>query len=646
MQEAGHRVKEKILWIRRGRLPPAVWWSKPPTAAWRRFKFPVFCVSLMASHTSALNDVLLLLLAAALVVPLFQRLRSSPVLGYLVAGMLIGPHGFAILSDVAETVGLAHFGVVFLLFTIGLELSLERLKVMRHTVFGLGTAQVIVTGAAIALVGWQLGIAGGAVLVLAGGMAMSSTAIVLQILVERSELTARHGRIAFSILLLQDLAVVLLLPLVTVMGGPGGLGGPGGAAGESLAGVLGLVLAKAVAALLLIVVAGRLVVRPMLRTVAEARSPELFTGLTLLVVLGVSWLTEQAGLSMALGAFLAGLILAETEYRHQVEADIAPFRGILLALFFMTVGMAIDFRLLLDRAAEVSLLVLALMGGKALILLGLCRVFGFAWGLSLHVALTLAQGSEFAFVLLTLAGPLDIIPDDTSQMIQLVVAVSMALTPVTMTVARRLARKMVPVPAASLERLHEETGDLRNHVLIAGFGRVGQTLATLLKANSVPYVALDLEPKRVSEGRARGLPVFYGDASRAEVVKAAGASHARAVVVTLDHPKAAERTVRAIRHQWPRLPIFVRARDIRHRPALQEAGATTVVPEMIEGSLHLGSMLLRSLGRPPEQVSRTLKQFRDEAYASLDELIPARPHVADTPQAKSTLKDDAEDPRR
>lgn len=601
-------------------------------------------------HSSYLTDVLIILLAAALVVPLFQRLKSSPVLGYLVAGMLIGPHGLAIITDFTETAVLASFGVVFLLFTIGLELSLERLRVMRHTVFGLGTAQMVVTGTVVALLARALGVGSEAALVLACGLALSSTAVVLQILVERNELTNRHGRIAFSVLLLQDLAVVVVVPLVALLGKPD----------VGVMAAVGEAVGKAVVALLGILLAGRLVLRPLMRMVADSHSPELFTGLTLLLVLGISWLTELAGLSMALGAFLAGLLIAETEFRHQVEGDIAPFRGILLALFFMTVGMNIDLKLIVEHAVWVLALTLSLMVSKALILGLLCRLFGYPGGPSLKAGLALSQGGEFAFVLFTMATQYKLLSPDIAALVQVVVALSMALTPLAMTLGRHLAQRFQqPPPTASLEHLLEDAGDLRHHVLIAGFGRVGQTLARLIEANGLTYVALDLEPKRVAEGRARGVPVYYGDASRMEVLKAAGVAHARAAVVTLDHPHAAERAVRAIHQQWPRLPIFVRARDGTHRTDLERAGATMVVPEMIEGSLHLGSMLLRAIGRPPDQVSRLLKQFRDEAYVQLDDLIPARapvpppsspplpPHddKGDWP-GHGVLIDEADDPRR
>ncbi|WP_158045778.1 monovalent cation:proton antiporter-2 (CPA2) family protein [Skermanella pratensis] len=580
--------------------------------------------------TQDLHDVLIVLAAAILVVPIFQRLRSSPVLGYLVAGMLIGPAGLAIVSDVSGMTVLANFGVVFLLFTIGLELSIERLKAIRLHVFGLGTLQVVVTAALFYFAARWLGQPREAAAILAGGLALSSTAIVLQILVERGELPTRHGRVAFAILLLQDLAVVPLLTLVPLLA----------ADGARLAGALGIAALKAVAALLLILIVGRLILRPALRAVAAAKSPELFTGVTLLVVLSVSYLTEIAGLSMALGAFLAGLLIAETEYRHQVEGDIEPFRGILLALFFMTVGMTIDLGLVVREAPLVLSLVTALVLGKAVVLTVLCRAFGFPTAVSAQVGLSLGQGGEFAFVLFSLAMALGVLGGEVGQLMLAVVALTMALTPFLMVAGRWLAGLLTPrVGPAELRRLEEDARDFKGHVIIAGFGRVGQTIARLLEAQRLPYMAFDLEPSRVAEGRARGLPIYYGDASRAEVLKAAGVNRARAAVVTLDQPQAAERAVEAIRRLCPLLDIHARARDHEHQAHLREAGATHVVPEMMEGSLRLGGLLLRSLGRSPEEVAEQLEEFRLEAYAKLTNLIlPKSKRLTSTPSKDEKMQ--------
>lgn len=574
-------------------------------------------------HASpALVDVLVILAAAVLVVPLFQRLRASAVVGYLVAGALIGPHGLDLIRDVEQTEVLGHFGVVFLLFAIGLELSLGTLASLRRQVFGLGALQVVVTGGALWAALRAAGAGGAEALVLGGGLALSSTAVVLRMLVERGELSSRHGRTTFAILLFQDLAVVPLLTLVPLLGG-----------GETgVLGALGLALLRALGVLLAIGALGRLLVRPGLRLVAAARSPELFTAVVLLLVLGVGWLTELAGLPMALGAFLAGLLVAETEYRPQVEADVEPFRGVLLALFFMTVGMGVDLRLLASQAPLVAGLVLALVTLKAAVAASLCRLFGLPGGSAAQVGLTLAQGGEFGFVLFALAAASGVVAPRTEQLALLVVALSMTVTPLLVLAGRRAGQRLAPVPA-TLADVEAETGDLRAHVLIAGFGRVGRTLARVLESQRISYVALDLDADRVAAARAGGLPVFFGDAARPEVLRAAGGGRARAAVVTLDQPEPARRTVAALRRLFPRLPVLARARDVANTAPLERSGADVVVPEVAEGSLQLGGALLRALGVSPEEAERVLDALRSNAYAGLHDLPAGGERQADVPPA-------------
>ena len=467
-----------------------------------------------------------------IVVPIFRRFQASAVLGYLVAGSAIGPHGLDLLREPRAVTALADLGVIFLLFSIGLGLSVERLTSLRRYVFGLGTLQVVITTLAITLTLRLAGVSGDAALVLGAGLALSSSAIVLQMLVERREIATMQGRVAFAVLLLQDLAVVPLLTLVPLLPGTG----PG------LGVALGLAFLKAVAALVLIVAIGRLALRPVLRAVARGGTPELFIGIVLLLVLGIGWLTQQAGLSMALGAFLAGLLVAETEYRPQVESDVQPFRGILLALFFMTVGMGIDAGLLWRHAPSLAGLLVGLLIGKALILAGLCRAFGLSATMGVGIGLMLAQGGEFAFVLFTLASGRGVLSAEAAQVAILIVGLSMAATPALLTAARAVFRRLQHA-AGTAAALAHETRELRDHVVIAGFGRVGQTLALLLESRVIPYVALDLDAERVAEARRRALPVYFGDASRAEVLKAAGVEQASMAAITLDQPEAAARGV-------------------------------------------------------------------------------------------------------
>lgn len=559
-----------------------------------------------------LRDVLVILLAAVVVVSVFHRLRVSAVLGYLVAGALIGPHSLGLVRDVGATAILGQFGVVFLLFSIGLELSIERLVALRRYVFGLGAAQVVVT----TLIFWAglraLGLDGGAALIVGSGLALSSTAVVLQILVERRELGTPHGRVAFAVLLLQDLAVVPLLTLVPLLA----------RREASVLSALGGAFLKAAAALIVILALGRLALRPLLRLVARDGTPELFTGIVLLVILGVGWLTEQAGLSMALGAFLAGLLMAETEYRPQVEGDIQPFRGLLLALFFMTVGMGLNLELLREQWLVLLGLLVALLVVKATILLLLSRAFGLSLAVAAAIALMLAQGGEFGFVLFSLAQQAGAISAHTAQLAVLVVGLSMAVTPLLLTSSREVLRRLQRPSDQPHDALVADTSEMNEHVVIAGFGRVGQTLGLLLDSRFIRYVALDLNAELVAEARRRGLPVFYGDAGRADVLKAAGIERAQMAVSTLDDPELASRAVHVLRRLRTSMPILARAHDVVECERLVRAGATAAVPEIVEGSLQLGGVLLRQLGESPERVNQLLEQFRQETYARLAEITP------------------------
>lgn len=561
-----------------------------------------------------LRDVLIILAAAVVVVPVVRRLNASAVLGYLVAGVLIGPYGLDWINAVERTEVLAELGVVFLLFAVGLELSVDRLLRLRRHVFGLGTAQVLATAVALGGGARALGLSSEAALVLGGGLALSSTAIVLQMLAERGEMAAQHGRLAFAILLLQDLAVVPLLTLVPLLGGS-----------EAEAGrALGEALLRAVVVMGVIVAAGRVLLRPLLAVVARGRNPELFTGIVLLLVLGAGWITASAGLSMGLGAFLAGLLVSSTEYRPQVEGDIRPFRGIFLALFFMTVGMRVDPALALSSAPLVLGLVAALVLGKALLIAALARAFGSPAGVAAHVGLLLAQGGEFGFVLYALAAQAGVLEPDVERIAILVVGISMMVTPL-LALAGRRAEGWLAGDLHSPREVRDGTEDLSGHVLIAGFGRVGQTLARLLAATGVPYVALDLDAELVTSARRRGFPAFYGDASQPEVLRAAGFQRAGLAVVTLDQPRSAARAVAAIRAEMPKLPVLVRARDTAHSRELLRAGATQVVPELVEGSLQLGENALRLMGVREEETARLLAGLRRDSYAELSDLIPHRP---------------------
>lgn len=570
----------------------------------------------MGSHATLpyLRETIIFLIAAGVMVPLFHRFRVSPVLGYLVVGGVIGPFGLGLLaddfpilskvviSDIAGVQALAELGIVFLLFTIGLELSLERLWAMRRLVFGLGSLQVLVTSTIIGLIAFEFGNSVRASIVLGACLALSSTAIVMQLLLEGRRIGTPLGRSSFAILLMQDLAVVPILFVVGVLGTKVDSG-----FGLDLA----LALGKAGLTIVLIYMGGRLILRPALRLVAQTRSPEMFMAAVLLTVIGIAAITGYAGLSMALGAFLAGLLLAETEYSHEIEVDLEPFKGLMLGLFFMSVGMGIDWRVIGDEPMWIPLSVLGLFLVKSVITAGLCLAFGLPRHTSLEAGLLLGQGGEFAFIVVGLAMSLSLLPADVGQFMLIVAGLTMLVTPLVAKAAEMLAGRM---ERDETTRAHQGNlaaiGDMEGHVILAGFGRFGHTLANTLQAESIAYIALDTDPGHVARARAEKLPVFYGDASRLDLLNRAHIERCAAVVVTMDNPAAAERIVGEIRSTWPLVAVYARARDKAHAVRMMNAGATQAVPESIEGSLQLAGRVLSGLGATEEVVRRRLEHQR------------------------------------
>ena len=563
------------------------------------------------NHTGLFHDVLIFLLAAVIIVPLFHRLRTSPILGYLAAGMLIGPHGFAFIGDTQSAHTLAEFGVVFLLFMIGLDLSLERLRAMGHYVFGLGLLQVVISGFAIGLISWSLGFEIKAAAIIGGALALSSTAFVLQLVAERGERASDFGYYSFAILLLQDLAVVPLLIMVTIFSQEG----------SSFVTSFGLAIAQAAIALIVATWAGRLILRPIFRMVSSAKSAELFVAMTLLAVLGTGWLLSLTGLSIALGAFLAGLLLAETEYRHQVEADIRPFRGLLLGLFFMTIGMTINMALIFSNLGLIAVLVLALLVGKTVITSLLSRAFGVPTGISIKVGLALSQGGEFGFVIFGAAGVLNLIPMETVQILLAVIALSMVATPGLVHIGHLLSNRLKKTKAGSAGSIDLDIKKNGKHVLIAGFGRVGQTIAKVLVDSGIAYIALDLDHHRIAECKKKSMPVYFGDASQISVLKAAGAEHASGIVITLDQIGTVNAMVVELRKNFPDAQIFVRAKDMQHLRKLETVGATATVPETAEASLALGAIVMNSLGITADLSASIIENYREDDYARLEDIV-------------------------
>jgi monovalent cation:H+ antiporter-2, CPA2 family len=558
-------------------------------------------------HSSIhLSEIIILLAAAVLIVAVFRVIRLSPVLGYLVAGTMIGPFGLRLITDIEATAGFAEFGIILLLFLIGLELSFARLRSMRTHVFGFGGAQVLITGCLLAA--FYIGFGGNQELaiIIGGGLALSSTAIVLQVLDEQGEKSSQIGRLSLAVLILQDLAVIPLLVLVSM-------------AGSESASLPDTIIVeaifKAVLCLTVIFGAGHLLLRPLFRFIASLENTELFTATTLFVVLGVAGLTSYAGLSPALGAFLAGLLIAETEFKPQVESDILPFKGLLLGLFFMTVGMSLNLDMLIERFPSIIGLTVTLMASKALIIMALCRVFGFSLSTAIHAGLLLSQGGEFAFVLFTLAGAQGIMDNETTQVLLVVVTMSMAFTPLMAQLGKRISQALEKYALSRPENMIEETLDLSHHVIISGFGRVGHTVARLLEAEDIPYVGIDMDSFLVAKERKGGIPVYFGDTTRVHVLNALGIVRARAVIITHSDTRVALQTVATIRELNHDIPIIVRAKNFEQVQKLEKAGANLAVAEMFETSLQLGGALLKSIGIADFEVTRIIELFRAEDYA-------------------------------
>jgi len=567
------------------------------------------------------KEIVVILVAAGIAVPLLHRWRLNSVLGYVLIGALIGPFGLGlwvdsapwlawiVISDVQGVQRVAELGVIFLLFVIGLELSFARLWAMRRLVFGFGGLQIIACGSAIFLCTLALGMELEASLVLAACLALSSTAIVMQLLQERRQFTSAVGQTSFAVLLMQDLAVVPILLLVGVLAAPHS---------DSIPGLLGMALFKAVSVVALIYLAGRLLIRPLMRMVAATRSPEMFMAATLLMIIGTAALTGMAGVSMALGAFLAGLLLAETEYQHRVEVDIEPFKGLLLGLFFIGVGMGVDYRMVWQYLAQMLLGLGALLALKTLIIFALGIAFRLPRHVAIETGLLLSQGGEFAFVVLALATKSAVVDPQLASQVAVLVSLSMLMTPFLAWFGRRLGKHLHAKAVADGMPDETHTAELHSHIIIAGFGRVGQALARILDQQQQRYIAYDLDAEAVAMARARGLPVYFGDASRLEMLERAHFRSAISLVVTTDQHAAADRIVRSVRKAAPSLPIFARARDPAHAQRLLADGATEVVPEALEASLQLAARVLSGLGVPEPEVTARIAKEREHALRALE----------------------------
>lgn len=556
-----------------------------------------------------LIDIIVLLLAAVIAVPFFQAIRLGAVPGFLIAGMIVGPSGLGLINNISEIGHLADMGVVLLLFVIGIELKPSHLWQMRRLVFGLGSLQILITGFLLGGVGNVFfAISLPAAILIGPALALSSTAFVLQLLTEQKSLISIYGRTSFSVLLLQDLAVVPLLALVPLLIMPD----------QSIGEDVGIALVQSLSILGLIVLAGRYFLHPILHHVALSQNPEIFTASAVLIVLGTALIAEYIGFSMAMGAFLAGLLISDSAYKHQVMAEIRPFRGLLLGLFFMSMGMSLKLSLLIASPILSLGIVGLLIVIKIVALVPLAYLFGLKLKNSLAVALVLAQSGEFALVLFSLANRSSLIGNALFQQLLLAVLLSMLFTPILAYFALRLSKSEQAKKIENTEKPAEAP------ILLAGFGRVGHRIGEILSISGYSFVALDSNALLVESGRAEGHPVFYGDVRNPEVLKSVGAEHAQVIIVTLNDPEAAEHLVAALRTAHPGIKIFVRGHSLTQCLELRGMGATGAVSEYVEVSIELARMALANVGVSQQERNTVLDSFRHKYYAEIEAGIPLK----------------------
>jgi len=556
-----------------------------------------------------LHQVLVFLAATVVAVPLFQRLGLGTVLGYLAAGIAIGPWGLRLAGDVGNVLHFGEIGVVLLMFLIGLELQPSRLWELRRSVFGLGTVQVLVSGLVLAAGAFALGVAPRPALVAGVGLSLSSTAFALQLLNEKNELPTRHGRVAFGILLFQDLAVIPVLALLPLLAQTAG---PSKPAWRTAVEDLGVITA--------VILVGRYLVRPLFRIVASTHSQELFTATALLIVLGTALAVSHVGMSMAMGAFLAGVLLADSQYRHELEADIEPFKGLLLGLFFIGVGMSVNLGVVVARPLAVAGAVIGLVVVKAAVLFGIGKLTHKTIDESLSLAVVISQGGEFAFVLFGMAVSLHVMERATSDLLVAVVSLSMATTPALFAVHARLIRPALRRRAGKRE--YDVAPDEDTPVIIAGFGRVGQVVGRLLRAKHISFTAMDSSPEHIDFIRRFGNKVFYGDAARLDLLRAARADKAKVFVLAIDDVEASMRTAATVREHFPHLVVIARARNRQHTYRLLNLGVTHVFRETLASSLELTGDVLEAVGYTSEDAREAVSRFREHDEQMLRESLP------------------------
>jgi CPA2 family monovalent cation:H+ antiporter-2 len=576
-------------------------------------------------NLAAYSDALVVLGTAGILVPIVSRLGFSPVLGYLAAGALLGPLGLGSLiqsapvlfwftvGDIRDVSGIAELGVVFLFFLIGLEMSLHRLMTMRRLVVGLGGLQILVTTTLLAAVAFHFGKSASEAIIIGASLSLSSTAIVLEVLSKQERLKTNVGRASFAVLLAQDVAVIPILILIALLAvGPQ----------SSLLASVGNAVVQAAIALTVIILFGRFLLRPLFRLVASTRSRDLFIATALFVIIAAAVVSSQAGLSMALGAFIAGLLLAETEYRRAIEATIEPFKGLLLGIFFFTVGMEIDVRELLHNPLLLAGAVVGLIAAKSLIVVGLAKLFRLSWPVAVELGLLLGAGGEFAFVSIALAARSGLIDSGKATFALTVTSATMALIPLLSFVARRLASRLRAVAAAPAE-LSARPSSRRKHAIVVGYGRVGKVVCALLKEHGVPYIAADDDASMVTRDRRDGHEVYYGDATDPKFLEICGLASAAGVIITIHAGDLIDLVVEHVRAIRPDVLLVSRARDADHARHLYRLGATDAVPEAIEASLQLSEAALVGLGMPTGPVIASIHEKRDEIRRALQQAAQA-----------------------
>ncbi len=573
-------------------------------------------------HDHLLLHIVLLLALAVVIVSISRRLHFPPILSYIIVGIIVGPYGFGIIDQEENITLLAELGIVFLLFSIGLEFSLSQMLAMRKLVFGLGAMQVTATFAVFFGLANLFGLDTSTSVVVASAFALSSTAIVIKQLTEQSEIQSRHGRSAVGILIFQDIMAIPLLILIPALAMSGNGGDP-------LSISLSIAFLKGILIVVLMHFIGRYLLRPLFHEVASAKSAELFTLTVLLVALSAAALTEEMGLSMTLGAFLAGMMLGETEYRHQIESDIRPFQDILLGLFFVTVGMLISLEILSEYFWKVLLITLIIIVTKFALIYSVTRLFGKDPGVSTRTALSLAQVGEFGLVLMTLAFTYNLLPDKEGNILLTAAVISMAISPFIVKFNGRIAKVLHKTSYTQShtdieQNIAADNVYLSDHVILCGFGRVGQTVSRFLHKANKPFIALDMDPLRVTEAHNAGERVYYGDAAKDKVLEAAALEKAQAIIITFSDYHSSVKIIKTIRRHNKDIPILVRSLDDSHINEILEAGATEVVPDTFESSIMLSSHLLLMIGQAPHKVLRETREIRKNRYKMLANFYPGQ----------------------